>query len=134
MGDYFERLLADPTTFHDAPYDEAFRLPREQIDRLQLEGARKRFAALRPGLIRPRQTRRRAEASNRIETIEDLAPLLFPHTVYKSYPISYLERVALRQADSLARGTHDHRHFAASMRAASRLSTIGSIFSKHRRR
>src|SRR5580658_419377 len=57
MGDYFERLLDDPTSFHDAPYDEAFRLRRESI-----------------------------------EAIEDLAPLLFPHTVYKSYPISYLER------------------------------------------
>ena len=50
MGDYFERLLADPTSFHDSPYDEGFRLSREQIERIHLEGARKRFAQLRPGL------------------------------------------------------------------------------------
>ena len=91
MGDYFERLLEDPTSFHDAPYDEAFRLSREQIDRLQLEGSRKRFAQLRPGLS---VLDKLAAEQNiaRIDTIDDLAPLLFPHTVYKSYPISYLER------------------------------------------
>ncbi|WP_199577103.1 hypothetical protein [Paraburkholderia xenovorans] len=27
-----------------------------------------------------------------IQRIEDVAPLLFAHTVYKSYPMSYLER------------------------------------------
>jgi hypothetical protein len=91
MGDYFERLLGDPTSFHDAPYDEAFRLRRDQIDRLQLEGARRRFAQLRPAVsVLDRLAAEQGIES--IEAIEDLAPLLFPHTVYKSYPISYLER------------------------------------------
>src|SRR3546814_9275507 len=34
----------------------------------------------------------REQGIEEIRTLEDLAPLLYPHTVYKSYPISYLER------------------------------------------
>jgi len=91
MSDYFERLLANPTSFHDAPYHEAFTLSREQIERLHLEGARKRFAELRPGLS-VLDKLAREQGVDAIGTIDDVAPLLFPHTVYKSYPISYLER------------------------------------------
>ena len=91
MSDYFERLLANPTSFHDAPYHEAFTLSIEQIERLHLEGARKRFAELRPGLS-VLDKLAREQGVDAIGTIDDVAPLLFPHTVYKSYPISYLER------------------------------------------
>lgn len=91
MDDYLARLLADPTSFHDAPYDKAFTLSREQIDRLHLEGARRRFAELRPGLSVLNKLASE-QGIDTIETIDDLAPLLFPHTVYKSYPMSYLER------------------------------------------
>lgn len=91
MTEYYERLLADPTSFHDACYDDGFRLSVEQIERLHLEGARKRFADLRPGLsVLDKLAREQGIVA--IETIDDIAPLLFPHTVYKSYPISYLER------------------------------------------
>lgn len=91
MSEYFEQLLADPTSFHDAPYDEAFKLSVEQIERLHLEGARKRFAELRAGLS-VLDKLAREQGIDAINTIDDIAPLLFPHTVYKSYPISYLER------------------------------------------
>jgi hypothetical protein len=91
MSAYFERLLADPTSFHDARYDDAFRLTREQIERLHLEGARKRFRELRPA-ISVLDRLAREQGIDAIDTIDDVAPLLFPHTVYKSYPISYLER------------------------------------------
>src|SRR3546814_615000 len=91
MSDYFDRLLADPTSFHNACYDDGFRLSSEQIERLHLEGARKRFAELRPGLS-VLDKLAREQGIEEIRTLEDLAPLLYPHTVYKSYPISYLER------------------------------------------
>lgn len=91
MNEYLDRLLADPTSFHDAPYDLAFTLSREEIEHLHLKGARKRFAELRPGLsvLDKLATEQGIDA---IDTLNDLAPLLFPHTVYKSYPMSYLER------------------------------------------
>src|ERR1700761_876162 len=91
MSDYYQRLLADPTSFHDACYDDGFRLNIEQIERLHLEGARRRFAELRPRLsVLDRLAT--DQGNDAIDTIDDLAPLLYPHTVYKSYPISYLER------------------------------------------
>jgi hypothetical protein len=91
MSDYLDRLLADPTSFHDAPYHLAFTLTRDEIDRLHLEGARRRFAELRPRLsVLDRLAT--DQGIDAIDTIDDLAPLLYPHTVYKSYPISYLER------------------------------------------
>mgnify|MGYP004446636661 FL=1 len=91
MSDYFNQLLADPTSFHNAPYDEAFKLTNDQISQLHIEGARKRFAELRPG-ISVLDKLAREQGVEAINTIDDIAPLLFPHTVYKSYPISYLER------------------------------------------
>lgn len=91
MNAYLDRLLADPASFHDAPYDLAFTLSREELERLHLEGARRRFAELRPGLsvLDRLATEQGVEA---IDRIDDLAPLLFAHTVYKSYPIAYLEK------------------------------------------
>ena len=91
MSEYFEALLADPASFHAAPYHEGFRLSRDQIEQLHLHGARARFAALRPGLsvLNKLATEQGVDA---IDTLDDVAKLLFPHTVYKSYPISYLER------------------------------------------
>lgn len=32
MTSYLDRLIADPTSFHDAPYAQAFTLSREEID------------------------------------------------------------------------------------------------------
>jgi len=91
MSEYFEQLLADPTSFHSLPYDEGFKLSREQIERLHLEGSRNRFAQLRPRLS-VLDKLAREQGIDGIETIDDVAPLLFAHTIYKSYPISYLER------------------------------------------
>src|SRR3546814_6340767 len=71
MSDYFDRLLADPTSFHNACYDDGFRLSSEQIERLHLEGARKRFAELRPGLS-VLDKLAREQGIEEIRTLEDL--------------------------------------------------------------
>ncbi len=52
---------------------------------------RKRFNELRPKL--PALAKLAADQGiDTIDSIDDAAPLLFPHTVYKSYPLSFLER------------------------------------------
>jgi len=115
MTGYFERLLNDPTAFHDAPYDEAFQLSLAQIEQLHLEGARKRFAQLRPALsVLDRLARE--QGITQITQIDDIAPLLFPHTVYKSYPISYLERAKFDKLTTWLGGltTSDISHVDAS--------------------
>lgn len=91
MSSYFEHILADPAHFHDARYDLAFTLTNEQIEQLHLEGVRRRFAELRPKLT-VLDKLATEQGIDSIETLDDFAPLLFPHTVYKSYPMSYLER------------------------------------------
>lgn len=95
----YARLVEEPTSIFDACYDDAFRLSAEQVAAIQLNGARKRFAEMRPR-IPVLDKLAREQGIESIETIDDVAPLLFAHTVYKSYPMSYLER---GQFDKLTR-------------------------------
>jgi len=91
MSDFVEALKADPLNFVDAHYDDAFKLTNTEIADIQLTGLRKRFTGLHnalPALARLAADQGVAE----INAIDDVAPLLFPHTVYKSYPLSFLER------------------------------------------
>jgi hypothetical protein len=91
MSTLYSRLLDDPAALVDACYDEAFRLTPQQIHDVQLNGARRRFADLRKKI--PVLDRLGAEQGiDEITSLDDVAPLLFAHTVYKSYPMSYLER------------------------------------------
>jgi hypothetical protein len=91
MSDIVEALKRDPLNFVDAHYDDAFKLTNAEIEDIQLTGLRKRFAALRPAL--PALAKLAADQGiAEINAIDDAAPLLFPHTVYKSYPLSFLER------------------------------------------
>ena len=91
MSTLYSRLLDEPTALIDACYDDAFRLTSRQIHDVQLNGARRRFADLRAKI--PVLERLAAEQGiDAISSLDDVAPLLFAHTVYKSYPMSYLER------------------------------------------
>lgn len=86
-----DRLVQDPLNFVDASYDQAFLLDAAERDRIQLAGLQRRFDALRERV--PVLCKLAAEQGiERIERIDDVVPLLFPHTVYKSYPLSVLER------------------------------------------
>ncbi|CAG9166052.1 long-chain-fatty-acid--protein ligase [Cupriavidus pinatubonensis] len=99
MSDLYSRLLEEPTALIGACYDDAFRFTAEQIENIQLSGARKRFAEMRKKI--PVLDRLATEQGiDEIAGIADVAPLLFAHTVYKSYPMSYLER---GQFDKLTR-------------------------------
>lgn len=91
MSELFRNLLQEPLSYIDGSYLEGHRLTREQLEQVHLAGIRKRFGELRkrvPVLDRL-ATEQGIEA---IDSIEDAVPLLFPHTVYKSYPLSILER------------------------------------------
>jgi hypothetical protein len=115
MSDYFTTLLADPSSFHNAPYHLGFQLTPAQLEQLHLEGARLRFAALRPNLsvLDRLATEQNIHA---ITKIDDIAPLLFPHTVYKSYPIRYLERAEFTKLTKWLAGltTRDLSHIDAT--------------------
>lgn len=71
--------------------DHAFDHTREEIEPKQLEAADTLFQELRSRI--PVLDRRASEMGiERIERFDDLVPLLFAHTVYKSYPESFVEK------------------------------------------
>lgn len=69
-----------------APFDH----PVSEVVPLQLEAARELFAERREQIT---VLRRRADdcGVTEVRTLADLVPLLFSHTVYKSYPASFVE-------------------------------------------
>ena len=91
MSEFVENLKRDPQSFADAHYNEGFALRGEERDAIQLAGLQKRFRELAPKL--PALAKLAADQGiHEINTLDDAAPLLFPHTVYKSYPLSFIEK------------------------------------------
>lgn len=84
-------LGAEPERIIDLSQDEVYAIPLEGQRDLQLRGARTRFGDL-VGRV-PILTRLAEEQGiTEIRALEDLAPLLVPHSALKSYPMSYLEK------------------------------------------
>ena len=70
---------------------DVYNRPPAAIRPMQLEAARELFAERREQIA---VLRRRAEETgvSQIRRFDDLVPLLFSHTVYKSYPTSFVEQ------------------------------------------
>jgi hypothetical protein len=84
LGSAPERLI-------DLTQNEVYTIPLEQQKDLQLKGARARFAQLAARI--PILTRLAEEQGiEDIRSLDDLAPLLVPHSALKSYPMAYLEK------------------------------------------
>jgi hypothetical protein len=91
MPELSTRLATDPQAFAEAGYDEGYALSAKDRDAAQLAAMAMRFETLKPRI--PALCRIAAEQGiERIATFDDVAPLMFPHTVYKSYPLSFLEQ------------------------------------------
>ena len=85
MSDTRQQLLDMIVT--DTAYDHR----RDEIEPLQLQAANALFQELRTKI--PVLDRRARETGiDTINTFEELVPLLFAHTVYKSYPESFVEK------------------------------------------
>lgn len=86
-----ELLLNDPAALANHDLQTWQSLPRADIDAIQREALKQRFASLRdrvPLLKKLADT----EGVTRIDELDDVVPLLFEHTVFKSYPPSLLEK------------------------------------------
>jgi hypothetical protein len=86
-----ERLCANPADYFDHSYDAMELIPRERLARLQIEALQHRFGELRDSIPILRKLADAQEISE-IEYIDDVVPLLFEHTMYKSYRSSLLVR------------------------------------------
>jgi hypothetical protein len=86
---FYGKLLEEPVNLVEGCYHDGYELSRAQIEKIHLEGARRRFAQLRPRLsVMDRLATE--QGIDAIDRIEDLAPLIFPHTIYKSYAIDFV--------------------------------------------
>lgn len=96
-----ERMLNTPSR-------DLWSMPAKERESLQSEVFRQRFGELRPRITQLNKLSSLQDIAS-VETIDDAPPLLFQHTVYKSYPISLIEK---RRFDLLTRWlggltTHD---------------------------
>jgi hypothetical protein len=86
-----EQLASAPETIAFLPLPEQFAIPLAEQHAIQLAAAKKRFAELREKIP---MVARLAEEQDIVEikSLEDMTPLLIPHSAMKSYPMSYLEK------------------------------------------
>jgi hypothetical protein len=91
-------LLDDPVALANHSHHTWSYLPRADIDAIQLAGLKQRFAALRDRIPMLRKLAD-GEGIEAVEKFSDVVPLLFEHTVYKSYPPSLLEKRSFAQVN-----------------------------------
>ena len=84
-------FIADPVEYFDWSATRLWAMPRAEREAKQWEGLQLRFEQLRDriGYLKKLADR---DGIDSLETLEDVIPLLFEHTVYKSYPASLLEK------------------------------------------
>jgi hypothetical protein len=90
MADLFSEMMESPAAVFEYTLDEVYRFTPEQIRQFQDHWVSKRFAELRPK-VKMLDKLAKEQGIDQISRLEDAASLLLAHTVYKSYPMSYLE-------------------------------------------
>ena len=83
----------------NTPSRDLWSMPANEREGLQSKILRQRFLELRSRITQLNKLASLQDIVD-VETIDDVAPLLFQHTVYKSYPISLIEK---RRFDLLTR-------------------------------
>ena len=88
--------------------DDRYDLPAAELEPLRLEAAREYFAERREQIA---VLRRRADDTGvtEIRSFEDIVPLLFSHTVYKSYPQNLVEQGKWAALGSVAQDAFGRR-------------------------
>ena len=84
-------LADDPHEFFDGSMTKLGSLPRAEMDALQLAGVQARFGQLRDKIPMLKKLADELDI-HEINELNDVVPLLFEHTMYKSYPVSLLEK------------------------------------------
>jgi hypothetical protein len=90
-GSSAEGFLADPLTFFEMSFQQMHSISRERLQELQLAALASRFDQQVEQVAMLGKLANRQGISH-IDSLEDVVPLLFEHTMYKSYPLALLER------------------------------------------
>jgi hypothetical protein len=91
FGSDAEVFMYDPPAFFDRSYTKQHSIARDRMEELQLAALALRF---NQGLEQVAMVSKLAgrQGITRVSEFDDVVPLLFEHTMYKSYPLSLLER------------------------------------------
>ena len=86
-----EALIADPLTFFDMSLTKMQSVPRPDLEALQTEALTMRFEQQKERIPTLAKMTDR-QGITRVKEIDDVLPLLFEHTIYKSYPTYLIEK------------------------------------------
>src|SRR5271166_4607502 len=86
-----ERWMNDPYEHFGFHNTRIHTLPREEVAAVQLAAMNLRLAERRHQ-IKMLQKLADGQGIGHIDSLDDMAPLLMPHDVYKSYPVSLLAK------------------------------------------
>ena len=84
-------FMDDPVGYFDRSVTKMHRLPRAELAALQRAALKRRFAQHRERIEIVRKLAERL-GIDAVRDFDDVVPLLFPHTVFKSYPASLLDK------------------------------------------
>lgn len=84
-------FLADPNTYFGRSFTAMHSMPRENLVELHRQGLARRFEQQVERIAMVARLANK-QGISRLEDIEDVVPLLFEHTMYKSYPVALLAR------------------------------------------
>ena len=87
----------DVPSWSAEPFEVLLGLPRQTVEPVQVQALVNRFERLRPEVAALDSLASR-QGIDLVDSLESAAPLLFDHRVYKSYPVSLVEK---RQFDRL---------------------------------
>lgn len=86
-----EAMMRDPLSFFEGSMTKMHSIDRDDLDALQHEAMKLRFAEHYDSIEMMRNLADKLGISS-VEEFNDMVPLLFPHTVFKSYPPALIDR------------------------------------------
>jgi len=84
-------FMNDPIAYFDGSVTKMHRIPRGELEQLQREAMAARFAEHREGIETVRSLTDRLGIEE-VKDFDDVVPVLFPHTAYKSYPAALIDK------------------------------------------
>jgi hypothetical protein len=85
-----DTFMNDPIGYFDSSITKMHTLPRAELEPLQREAMARRFGEHREGIEMVRNLADRL-GIEQVKEFDDIAPLFFAHTAFKSYPAALLD-------------------------------------------
>jgi hypothetical protein len=89
--DPIDAFRSDPIGTFGGSITRMHTIPRAELEALQREAMRRRFAEHRESIEMLRSLADRLDIKE-VRELDDVVPLFFPHTAYKSYPAALIDR------------------------------------------